>query len=583
MQHRILVALLVALAVRAQSPVEPVTPNASPEARALLKTLHRFAGRNILSGQHNTAESPMASTEKIHEATGRWPALWSVDLDPKQGAKMVAEARRQYEAGSMVVLNWSPSEPKHWNAEADKIAGLLAQLRDAHVPVIWRPLGDAAQSPLLYQQLFDLFAVERQLNNLLWLCAPSAERCDMFAIGARGSTFPQELHDGLLKMARGKLVGLALVDKPPTPEQLKQQPSWSFFILDAEAQPANLGDVMKSLRTVNRGDPELTPQVLASPEPQPCTPVNPHATDEARALLKKICAISGKYILTGQHNFPNERSRRSDSTAEGAGKYPYIWGSDFGFTGGEDKDSILHRDLLIEEAKKQYAAGSIITLMWHVVRPTEDEPVQPVIGWRNSVQAKLTDEQWAELTTPGTELNQRWTAQVDVVAGYLKRLQEAKMPVIWRPYHEANGNWFWWGSRAGENGYIALYRMLYDRFVNVHHLDNLLWVYNSNAPTGGNVGSYADFYPGPRFCDILATDVYGEFKQSYHDELAELAAGKPIALGEVGRMPAPSILQAQPKWCWFMVWADMFHLTPADAMHALFDDPHTLSRGAPLP
>jgi mannan endo-1,4-beta-mannosidase len=74
--------------------------------------------------------------------------------------------------------------------------------------------------------------------------------------------------------------------------------------------------------------------------------------------------------------------------------------------------------------------------------------------------------------------------------------------------------------------------------INTHHLDNLIWVWNSNAPTGGNAGPYADFYPGPRYCDILATDVYGEFKQSYHDDLAVLANGKPIALGEVGRVPS---------------------------------------------
>ncbi|MGD0578583.1 MAG: glycosyl hydrolase, partial [Bryobacteraceae bacterium] len=208
-------------------------------------------------------------------------------------------------------------------------------------------------------------------------------------------------------------------------------------------------------------------------EPPACEPVNPNSTPEARALLKKICGISSKYTLSGQHNFPNHRSQHSDRLAANIGKYPSIWGSDFGFTDGEDKDSILHRDLMIEEAKKQYAAGSIITLMWHVARPTDDEPVKAGAGWRGSVQAKLTDEQWQDLITPDTPLHKRWERYVDTAAGYLKQLQDAKIPVLWRPYHENNGNWFWWGGRPGEAGFAALYRMTYARMVYVHHLDNL--------------------------------------------------------------------------------------------------------------
>jgi mannan endo-1,4-beta-mannosidase len=310
---------------------------------------------------------------------------------------------------------------------------------------------------------------------------------------------------------------------------------------------------------------------LLSPPPTPCEPVNPNATAEARALLKTICSVSGKNILSGQ------------KTAANLGKYPYVWGSDFGFTGGADKDSIEGRDAMIEEAKKQYAAGSIITLMWHAVRPLEDEPVQPGAGWKGSVQAKLTDDQWAALTTPGTELNRRWLQQIDVVAKHLKRLQEVKIPVLWRPYHENNGDWFWWGGRKGERGFAALYRMMFDRYVNYHRLDNLIWVWNANAPNGKNAGPYYDYFPGLQYADILATDVYGEFKQSHHDELVTLAAGKPVALGEIGAPPPLEALKTQTRYAWFMGWSDIFDRRATDAHKALFADPRTLSRGDALP
>lgn len=107
--------------------------------------------------------------------------------------------------------------------------------------------------------------------------------------------------------------------------------------------------------------------------------------------LSRITALAPLLVaLSGQHNFPNNHSQSSDQVAEIVGAYPVIWGSDFGFTDGEDKDSILHRDLVIEEAEKQAAAESIITLCWRVLRPIEDEPGaagengRPSPSWRGS-------------------------------------------------------------------------------------------------------------------------------------------------------------------------------------------------------
>ena len=225
-----------------------------------------------------------------------------------------------------------------------------------------------------------------------------------------------------------------------------------------------------------------------APPPYNCEPVNPNATPEARALLKNLCALLGKGTLTGQHNFPNQRSQDTDKVFGITGKYPAIWGSDFGFTDGEDKDSILHRDLMIEEAKKQAAAGSIIYLCWHMLRPTEDEPGhagengRPSPSWSGSVQAKLTDDQWQELITPNTPLHQRWEKYIDTAAGYLKQLQDAHIPVLWRPMHENNGTFFWWGGRPGPAGTAQLYRELYARMVYVHHLDNCCGSGTRTAP-----------------------------------------------------------------------------------------------------
>jgi mannan endo-1,4-beta-mannosidase len=145
---------------------------------------------------------------------------------------------------------------------------------------------------------------------------------------------------------------------------------------------------------------------------------------------------------------------------------------------------------------------------------------------------------------------------VDVIAWFLKQLRFAGVPVLWRPYHEMNGAWFWWGQKPGENGYKKLWRMLYDRLVNFHGLNNLIWVFNTNEFKEG-VDPHETYYPGDDVVDIIATDVYTEaFNQENYDQMLALAGDKPIALGEVGSVPSPEILKSQPRWTWFMQWGD---------------------------
>ncbi|MGA2219644.1 MAG: glycosyl hydrolase [Terracidiphilus sp.] len=306
-------------------------------------------------------------------------------------------------------------------------------------------------------------------------------------------------------------------------------------------------------------------------------PVNPHATPEARALLAYLDSISGKATVTGQHNYPNEGSRWTDLAYDLTGKYPGLFGQDFGFSAGDDKDSVLSRPAMIEEVKRQYQNGAIIALTWHEVRPTDDEPVT----FHDSVQGHLTDYEWQQLLTPGTPLNKRWCAQVDVIAGYLRQLRDAHVPVLFRAYHEMNGGWFWWGGRPGKDGSAALYRQIFDRFVNVHHLDNLVWVWNVNAPDPGWPPS-AEYYPGPQYADVVTMDIYGEFKQEYYDSMISIAAGKPIALAEVGGLPTPEILNQQPRWAYFMCWSEFIRTgNPLERVISVYHAPRMVNRDDP--
>lgn len=316
----------------------------------------------------------------------------------------------------------------------------------------------------------------------------------------------------------------------------------------------------------------------------PQEPVTPNASPEAKALLKYIQGLSGKYILSGQHNFPNSGSRNTKFAADYIGKTPVIWSQDFGFAKDGDKDSYLARPAIIQEAIRQHKLGAIINLCWHAVPPTAEEPItfQPLPGADPaaplaSVQGRLTDQQFRDLLTPGTALFKQWIKQVDEIARFLKQLQDAKVPVIWRPYHEMNGDWFWWGGRyEGKYTTAALYKQIFKRMVNFHKLNNLVWVWSVDRPSQPG-REFVNYYPGTQYLDVLAIDIYGnDFNQAYYNGLMALSEGKPITLGEVGNPPSPEIIEKQPNWVYWVVWAGMARGTSVTDYEKLMANPRVV-------
>lgn len=324
-------------------------------------------------------------------------------------------------------------------------------------------------------------------------------------------------------------------------------------------------------------------------------PVNPDVTDKARNLYYFLQDIQGTYTLSGQHNFCGKGSEYSYELEQLSGKKAVIWGSDFSFcVEGEDAMRFQHcgpanlpaikyerflerdttkrrtrpdlefiditleeaRDNMVAEAKKKYAEGHIITLMWHGCFPTEGDCCNGSSIW--AMENRPSPERWDSLVTEGTPLNDAWKEGADKIAAYLKQLQDEDIPVLWRPYHEMNGVWFWWCNHKGDQGFKRLWIMMYNYFTNHHKLNNLIWVWNTNAPRdipGDEAWDYELFYPGDEYVDVLAADVYRkDYKQSHHDDLVALAKGKPISLGEVGQIPTKEILEKQPQWTWYMPW-----------------------------
>ena len=191
----------------------------------------------------------------------------------------------------------------------------------------------------------------------------------------------------------------------------------------------------------------------------PAPPVTPDAAPEAVALLKFIYRHFRQAHLDRPAQFSRRQRQGNSRGVEGLGQDPAIFGKDWGFAKQGDKDSAFVRQDIVDEIKEHYKNGSLIVMCWHEVPPTADEPVafRPRRGGGgstntstnlNTVQGHLTEAQYKDLLTPGTALHQHWCDQVDAIVPYLKQLQDAHVPVLWRPFHEMNGQWFWWGGRA---------------------------------------------------------------------------------------------------------------------------------------
>ena len=333
-------------------------------------------------------------------------------------------------------------------------------------------------------------------------------------------------------------------------------------------------------------------------------PVNPNASVEARDLLEFIYEIKDHYTLSGQHNFINTGSKYMEVVREITGKTPVVWGSDFSFcVEGENFARFQHcgplnltdpsdsvriidlspedaREMMVEEIIKKHTDGHIITLMWHGCFPTEGDCCDGSNIW--AMENRPSDSTWTLLCTDNSPLNLEWKKQMDKFAGYLKQLQNENIPVLWRPYHEMNGVWFWWCNHPGDDGFKKLWIMTYDYLTNHHQLNNLLWVWNTNAPRdipGDEAFDYELFFPGHEYVDILAADVYrNDYKQSHHDDLIGLAGNKPISLGEVGGLPDPGILQQQPSWTWFMSWGNLVVRSNSEqAIIDLYNSPQVIT------
>lgn len=299
-------------------------------------------------------------------------------------------------------------------------------------------------------------------------------------------------------------------------------------------------------------------------------PINPAASAGARELYAYLSNLDGKGMITGQHDYLESPDELNIKLKKISGQYAGLHGYELGAISNQSAaEAEAQRSNVVYSAINWHNAGGIVAITFHQALPGKP------LTWAN-VQAKITQAQFDKYVTPGTAEYARLIADLDQVAVSLGKLRDAGVPVLWRPYHEMNGDWFWWGNKKN---FVKLWDIMYDRFVNVHQLNNLLWVWNPNAPNAWSA-PYASAFPGLSKVDILAADIYdNDFEQSYYDGLLSLAGEKPIAIGEHGEMPSGRVLSAQPKWVYSMTWGNMLTQNNSnDQIIAYMNEDKTLTR-----
>jgi len=308
-------------------------------------------------------------------------------------------------------------------------------------------------------------------------------------------------------------------------------------------------------------------------------PANPHANPATRRVLDYFHELSarkeGRRILSGQFSdFGNGANLRlMERIHERTGHWPALIGVDYADFGRGSLTTKVPNQVAIEYWKQ----GGLVSVMAHLYNPAN-----PKGGGLRDTGVNL-----AELLEEGSDTNRRWKEELDLMVAGLQELKAAGVVVLWRPFHEMNGGWFWWGAKEPD-AFIRVWRHMFDDFTKTRKLDNLLWVYGPNH--GPNTAKY---YAGDGYVDLVGLDAYTDFLDPEHVKgYAEIAAlPKPFGFTEYGphgsrnppgdydyRRFLAGLEQHFPRTRFFMSWNAKWSLATNQFTKELLNHPAVINR-----
>lgn len=287
--------------------------------------------------------------------------------------------------------------------------------------------------------------------------------------------------------------------------------------------------------------------------------INPDASENAQRLMSFLADNYGKNVISGQQCDDAYNGNEFKAIKNYTGKTPALVGMDLmRYTPTRVKKGDVC--YTVENAIDFWNRGGIVTLCWHWNAPDKylksgtDENGNPR-WWGGFYTSNLNMNFSAIMNGKDKEGYDLLMADIDAIAVQLKKLQQAGVPVLFRPLHEASGGWFWWGS-GGSAPYKKLWKLMYDKLTNEYELDNLIWVWN---------GQDKSWYPGDEYVDIIGEDIYPG-NRVYNPQCSKFVeaanytnTSKIVTLSENGCLfDVDKALSAGTVWSWFCVWSGNF-------------------------
>jgi len=295
----------------------------------------------------------------------------------------------------------------------------------------------------------------------------------------------------------------------------------------------------------------------SEPLPVAAKLINPNATDQAVALMEYLSANYATSTLSGQTEFP----RKDGDT------FPLTEFDKITTATGDDAPAIVAFDFMNYSAS--YAGAEASGLSESMIAAQQDKNVilSALFHWRapsgnNSTGdgSFYTDDTSFDLAAALADTSSaeyaELLADIDTVSLELKKFADADIPVLWRPLHEAEGGWFWWGAQ-GSAALKELWVLMYERMTDMHGLNNLIWVYTHTRDLDEN------WYPGDDYVDIVGYDGYADprndstatFASQYTTLMNRHNGEKLVALTETGAIPNVALMHEQRAWwSFFITW-----------------------------
>lgn len=297
-------------------------------------------------------------------------------------------------------------------------------------------------------------------------------------------------------------------------------------------------------------------------EPQPGEKTR---TENAQKLFDVLTSLYGNKIISGTTAVVDWNTNQAEQVYQWTNKYPSINTYDFiNIHASKDVNPEGWLDYSdISGVKKWASEGGVVSAMWHwQVKNNAGTGYTCTPGTGDAA----TSFDASKIYVDGSAENILAKQQLSQICGYLKKMQAAGIPVIWRPLHEAAGNtcefdggtaWFWWGAK-GADVYKQLWQWMYNYMVNEQGLYNLIWVWTSQTKD-------SNWYPGDDYVDIIGRDIYSGEAAQHKSNFDHLSAGYTnmmVALSECGNTNDASqsdisaVWDAGAKWSWFSTWYD---------------------------